>query len=174
MQKFIVIYFSHQGEVYNKDHFEVLKEGFTAHLAKEISSLLKSDLYEIRMVHPYPVSYKECLTLGQEDLQKNNPVELEKTKLDLKAFDGIILGYPIWFSSFPQPVKVFLNEHKDVIKDIYPFITSGGGTPAYSLDDLAFSCPKAHIHPALSLVGSSLDKDDEQIKNWLIKNNLIN
>lgn len=173
MDKYLVIYFSHAGEEYNNGHFEVLKEGFTAHVGKEISRLIKSDIYEIKMAHPYPASYQDCITLGQEDLNENKALELEKTTLDLIDYKGIILGYPIWFGTYPQPVRVFLNKHKDEIKSLYPFITSGGGSPAHSLEDLKRDVPKAKIYHALSLVGSSVYKDDELIKNWLIKNHII-
>jgi flavodoxin len=173
MKKFIVIYFSHQGEEFNHGHFEVLKEGFTAHLAKEITNLTNSKSYEIKMVHPYPVSYQRCIDLGQDDLQKNKQLELEETTLDLTAFDGIILGYPIWFGAYPQPVRVFLGQHKDEIKTLYPFITSGGGSPAHSLDDLNRDVPNATIFSPLSLKGSSVYEDDKLVKDWLIKNALI-
>lgn len=53
---------------------------------------------------------------------RDQSVPYKKTAICLRDFEGIILGYPNWWGSFPQIIKTFLLEADMAGKWIYPFL----------------------------------------------------
>ena len=57
---------------------------------------------------------------------KNSRPELGGEALNLKYYDVIFLGYPIWWNLCPRPVNTFLEKYDFSGKTVIPFATSGG------------------------------------------------
>ena len=62
--------------------------------------------------------------------------ELGGEPLDMKDYDIVFLGYPIWWDLCPRPVNTFLEKYDFSGKTVIPFATSGGSSIAHSVKQL--------------------------------------
>jgi hypothetical protein len=86
---------------------------------------------------------------------------------DLKQYDVILLGYPIWWYIEPMPVKTFVEDQDLSGKVILPFATSGGSDIAASVEDLRKTLPGAQVKTGL------LANMTGRIDDWLKENGLL-
>ena len=56
--------------------------------------------------------------------------------IELKDYDVVFLGYPIWWDLCPRPVNTFLEKYDFSGKTVIPFATSGGSSIAHSVRQL--------------------------------------
>lgn len=68
--------------------------------------------------------------------------ELGGEVLDLKNYDVVFLGYPIWWNLCPRPVNTFLEKYDFSGKTVIPFATSGGSSITNSVKQLKRLYPK--------------------------------
>ena len=73
---------------------------------------------------------------------ENSRPELGGDVLDLKDYDVVFLGYPIWWNLCPRPVNTFLEKYDFSGKTVIPFATSGGSSIANSVKQLKKLYPK--------------------------------
>ena len=62
--------------------------------------------------------------------------------VDIKDYDVILLGYPIWWNLCPRPVNTFLEKYDFSGKTVIPFATSGGSSITNSEKQLKKLYPK--------------------------------
>ncbi len=67
--------------------------------------------------------------------------EQEET-IDLKDYDVVFLGYPLWWDLCPRPVNTFLEKYDFAGKTVIPFATSGGSSITGSVKQLKKLYPK--------------------------------
>ena len=65
MSNILIVYFSHKGETYFPEGYRVVEKGNANIIAEKVQSLLNADIFEIRPVNKYPVSYKECCEVAK-------------------------------------------------------------------------------------------------------------
>jgi menaquinone-dependent protoporphyrinogen IX oxidase len=51
---------------------------------------------------------------------------LQPIKKDLSQYDLVIVGGPVWAGRISVPVRTFISQNKDKLKDVAFFYTSGG------------------------------------------------
>ena len=73
---------------------------------------------------------------------ENSRPELGGDVLDLKDYDVVFLGYPIWWNLCPRPVNTFLEKYDFSGKTVISFATSGGSSIANSVKQLKKLYPK--------------------------------
>ena len=122
MVKSLVVYFSRGDEEYAVGEVSV---GNTEILAKAIVERLGADEFKINPVTPYPKSYQECVDLATKELEDDaRPAYVGD--IDIKDYDTIFLGYPIWWGDLPMIVYTFLENHDFNGKTVIPFNTAEG------------------------------------------------
>lgn len=59
--------------------------------------------------------------------------ELEEISLNLAGYDRIIFGLPVWASTFTPPLKTFIEEKSEAIKEkrFCAFACQSGGGKGY-------------------------------------------
>ena len=62
--------------------------------------------------------------------------------IDLKDYDVVFLGYPLWWDLCPRPVNTFLEKYDFAGKTVIPFATSGGSSITGSVKQLKELYPK--------------------------------
>ena len=83
--------------------------------------------------------------------------------IDLKAYDEIILGFPIWWYVAPTIINTFLEKYDFSGKKIILFATSGGSGFGNTLQELQPSAPGAVI-----IEGRLLNRDNQkEIIEWV-------
>lgn len=153
MKKSLVVYFS--------------ATGTTKKVAQMIADVNGSDLYEIVPKVLYTKS-----DLNWMDKKSRSSVEMsdktirpaiEDNELDIKAYDEIILGFPIWWYVAPTIVNSFLEKYDFTGKKIVLFATSGGSSFGNTVKELQPSAPNAEF-----VEGRLLNNPDKQeIKKWV-------
>ena len=141
--------------------------GNTRGVAKQIHDKTGGDFFEIKKETPYPDDYKGTVDAGKQEKEQNMRPKLAGPLPDLKQYDVILIGYPIWWYIEPMPVKTFVEAQDLSGKIILPFATSGGSDIIASVADLRQTLPKARVKDGLlaNLTGG--------IDGWLKENGLV-
>lgn len=153
MSKKLVAYFSASGTT--KKVAEIAAEG------------AKADLFEIEPKIPYTKA-----DLDWMDKKSRSSVEMSDKKfrpeiigndIDLKEYDEIILGFPIWWYVAPTIINTFLEKYNFSGKRIILFATSGGSGFGNTLQELQPSAPEAVI-----IEGRLLNRvSQKEITEWV-------
>ena len=87
--------------------------------------------------------------------------ELDQQLESLDAYDIVILIYPNWLSSLPEPVLSFLDEYDFSGKTILPVATSQALGLGSGPEQIASACPDAIVAQGLSA------RDEEGLRVFL-------
>ncbi len=141
--------------------------GTTKKIAQMIAAASDSDLYEIVPKVLYTkgdlnwMDKKSRSSVEMSD--KTIRPEIEDNELDIKAYNEIILGFPIWWYVAPTIVNTFLEKYDFTGKKIILFATSGGSGFGNTVKELQPSAPNAEF-----VEGKLLNNPDKQeIKKWV-------
>lgn len=118
---------------------------------------------------PYSRKYNEVLKESRAELKENKVRPVKALKNDLKNFDVIFIGSPIWFGTYAPPVRSFMQQHDFSGKKLYFFCTHGKGGPGVFFKDMAKLTPKAVIGKGFSCYGTHTAKIAPKVKEWLKK-----
>lgn len=142
--------------------------GNTKRIAKLIQNKLNCDITEIETVVPYTGSYNSIVDQGQREVNSGYMPEIKKTDVDLKKYDKIILGSPVWWYTFAPAMKTFLHQNNLSDKDIYPFATNGGWI-GHTFEDFKKECKDANVHHSLNIRFNEdrLITSEKDISDWI-------
>jgi flavodoxin len=158
-QKILVVYFS--------------KTGNTREIANQLHKIVGGDIFEIQAVKSYPDDYEELKTVAKEELASKFKPPL-KTKIDnIGSYDLVFIGYPIWWGTFPAPVKTFLSEYDLSGKTIVPFCTHEGSGLGQSIADISELCPKSTLLEGAAIWGREVKNAQSNVSEWLRKISII-
>lgn len=141
--------------------------GVTAKAAKKLSEAVQADLYEIKPEVPYTRA-----DLNWMDKNSRSSIEMnDKTSCpaitgrvaDMKEYDIVFVGFPIWWYVAPTIINTFLESYDFSGKTIIPFATSGGSGMGQTNENLKPSCPKATLMPGKMLNGRL---SEDELKKW--------
>lgn len=172
--KILVAYFSRVGEEYG---LGVIKKGNTKIVAEIIAQKLGADLFEIKPVKNYPVSYDECTKIASREKSENARPELATRVENFADYDTVFVGSGIWWSDAPMCVYTFLESYDFSGKKIIPFVTHGGSGLGDIPQRFSLACPNAEILQGVAIRGVTAQKDFSETENkvsaWLKKLNLL-
>ena len=168
-KKILVAYFSRTGEEYGVG---VITKGNTAIVADAIAEITGGDKFEIKTAKPYPHDYRETTDIAKKEQQDNARPEIVGKPANLKDYDTVFLGYPIWWSDLPMAVYTFLENNDFNGKTIIPFCTSAGSYMTGKESRIADHAKGATVlNKGLGLPGR-LSQDDPktvkaEVEHWL-------
>lgn len=123
--------------------------GVTRHAAAALAQTAAADLFEIRPVVPYTnadlnwTDKKSRSTVEMKDMSFRPPMA-EKCP-NIRDYDVIFVGFPIWWYIAPTIINTFLESHDLSGKTIVPFATSGGSGMGRTVEHLKGSCPPSAV-----------------------------
>ena len=141
--------------------------GVTKKVAEMVAEAAGCDLYEITPRVPYTTA-----DLNWMDKKSRSSVEMsDKTirpeiagaKIDIAAYDEILIGFPIWWYVAPTIINTFLESHDFTGKKIILFATSGGSGFGKTVKELQPSAPGAEITEGRVLNRAT----KQQIADWV-------
>lgn len=104
--------------------------GKTKKAAQTLVKTLGADEFEIKAKIPYTQAdldwndnNSRCVKEWQD---KDSRPEICPPMPDMKQYDTIFIGYPIWWEASPNIIYTFLESYDFSSKTIVPFSTSGG------------------------------------------------
>ncbi len=155
MKKTLVAYFSHTGN--------------TREIAEQIHKNVGGNIFEVRAVKTYPDDYDAVVEEAKQELNSGYMPAL-KTKIeDITSYDVVFMGFPIWWSTFPAPVKAFLSEYEFSGKTIVPFRTHEGSGLGRSVADISRLCPKSTVLDGIAIRGRAVKTAHGKVSEWLRK-----
>lgn len=120
--------------------------GTTEKVANAITQRVNGKLYRITPATAYTSAdlnwNNKASRSSVEMADQNSRPALSGEALDLKDYNVIFLGYPIWWNVCPRPVNTFLEKYDFAGKTVIPFATSGSSSIANSVIILKKLYPK--------------------------------
>lgn len=126
--------------------------GITKDLAEKINNVVKGDLFEIVPEEPYTeqdldwTDDQSRSSIEMKDKPETRPEIAEKVE-NMKEYDLIYLGFPIWWYTAPKIINTFLESYDFSGKTIIPYATSGSSQYGDTNEDL-----KASLKPNTKLL----------------------
>lgn len=120
--------------------------GVTENLAKTLASVVNGDLHKIEAARPYTAAdldwhnAKSRSSLEMND-KKSRP-EIAATVANIKDYDVVYVGFPIWWYIAPTIINTFLERHDFSGKTVIPFATSGSSDVGETDKYLHASCSR--------------------------------
>jgi len=154
-KKILVAYFSHSGN--------------TREIANQIHKSMSGDIFEIQAVKPYPHDYDAVVKQAKQELDSGYKPALKTAIENIKSYDLVFIGYPIWWGTIPAPVKTFLSEYDLSGKTIVPFCTHEGSSLGRSVTDISKLCPKSNLRDGVAIWGRDVKTEQNTVPGWLEK-----
>jgi len=169
-KKILVVYFSRTGDNYSVGN---ISKGNTHIVADMIAEATGAETFEIKTVKSYPENYKECTVVAKKELADDARPELVTKVENMKDYDVIFMGYPIWWSDMPMAVYSFMESYDFSGKTIIPFCTSAGD----GLTGKESSIPKyangATVLQGIGIEGKRAQENPDsvrtEVRQWLTK-----
>jgi len=149
----LVAYFSHTGN--------------TREIANQIHKIVGGDIFEIQAVTTYPDDYDAVVQQARRELDSGYKPALKTKIKNIKSYDLVFIGYPIWWGTFPAPVKTFLSEDDLSGRTIVPFCTHEGSGLGRSVTDIAALCPHSTILDGLFVWGKNAKTAQNDVSAWV-------
>ena len=93
------------------------QSGNCEYIADQLKEALKADTLGIKPVEAYPDSgAKKFLWGGKAAIMAEKPV-LEEYQFDGDKYDLIIFGFPVWASNITPPIRTFIDDNREALKD---------------------------------------------------------
>ncbi len=133
--------------------------GTTKSVAKKLSKGVDGDLYQIKAVELYTsadLNYDNdnCRANTEQQDETSRPAIKNKVK-NIKKYDVIFLGYPIWWGKEPMIIRAFLESYNLEDKTVIPFCTSGGSGISGSMKGIRTYAKGAKVIKGKDLTDSS-------------------
>lgn len=143
--------------------------GNTKRIAELIKEKTRADIFEIELKKDYSVV--SAYTIGLVHASTGHMPQM-KNSIDIKDYDTIILGTPVWMFTIAPALRTFINNNSFEGKKVIPFCTDEGGK-GNCFEKIKELCEGAEISDSKEFVFVKNKKDEElknQIDEWL--NNL--
>lgn len=152
-QKVLVAYFS--------------ATGTTKGAAKKIKKASGGTLYRIKAAEPYTsadLGYdNDDCRANREQRDENARPEIKGKVKNIRKYDLIFVGYPIWWGKEPKIIKTFLESYNLKGKIIVPFCTSGGSGISGSMKGIKESAKGANVAAGKDLT----DLSYKNVEKWV-------
>ena len=123
--------------------------GVTAKVAETLSEAIGADLYEIEPEVPYTKEDLDWMDKqSRSTIEMSDPAsrpEIAAKRDNMKDYDTIFVGFPIWWYVAPTIINTFLESYDLTGKTIIPFATSGGSDIGKTNERLTPSCKGAKL-----------------------------
>lgn len=144
--------------------------GNTRNIAKQIARALRASIAEIRTVKTYPDDYDVLLGLGKREVETGYMPQILPLSVDISKYDTILIGTPIWWSSFAPAVKKMMSGNSWKGKKVYTFATYTE-TLGHVGGDFKKALRGAQVEPVFGIKyeDKKLATPIPEIKAWLSK-----
>ena len=146
--------------------------GHTKMIAKRIEEKLGCDILEIKPIIPYSTNYQTVVNKEQNNESSNKTPQIEKIDKDLKKYDEIIIGSPVWWYTIAPVIRTFLKQNDLSGKTIKPFATNAGWL-GQTFKEIKKLCPNSNVKEGMNIVFTEdYNKNElvtpiDEIDNWI-------
>ncbi|MCF0174048.1 MAG: hypothetical protein HUJ95_01790 [Bacteroidales bacterium] len=147
--------------------------GATKVVAEKIAETLGADIEAFDVDKPYDGNFQETIDRCLVERGENFVPAIVPIKADLKKYDVVFLGYPVWFGTYAPPVAALLKEYNLAGKKVVPFCTFGSGGLESSTADLKIAIPEAEVAPGYGVRNARLSAVDSELNRYFIENGWV-
>ena len=119
--------------------------GVTAKVAETLAEAIGADIFEIEPKVPYTEADLNWMDKkARSTIEMNDPAsrpEIAIKRDNMKDYDTIFVGFPIWWYVAPTIINTFLESYDFSGKTVIPFATSGGSGMGKTEAVLHALCP---------------------------------
>ena len=119
--------------------------GVTAKVAETLAEAIGADIFEIEPKVPYTEADLNWMEKNaRSTIEMNDPAsrpEIAVKRDNMKDYDTIFVGFPIWWYVAPTIINTFLESYDFSGKTVIPFATSGGSGMGKTEAVLHALCP---------------------------------
>lgn len=133
--------------------------GNTEEAAKQLAGKLGAELLKLETVKPMPKRFAAQILVGGGQVMMNRIPALKPLEKDVRAYDEVILGSPIWNGKCVPAINAFLQDPAAAARVTSLFFLSGGGQTEKGLAAITKKLPN------LKHTASLLDKKHEASRN---------
>ena len=136
-------------------------------LAQMAQQATGGDLFLIQTEETYPSDYRETTDAAKVEQNENARPALSSHVENMDQYDTVVLIYPNWWGTLPQPLYTFLEEYDFSGKTILPLCTHEGSRMGSSENAIAGICPDAVLLEGLSVRGSDAPSAQSEVEAWI-------
>ena len=143
--------------------------GVTKAVAGNLAEAVNADLFEIIPETPYTKAdlnwsnKKSRSSVEMQDPASRPPIANKIA--NIKDYDVVFLGFPIWWYVAPSIINTFLESYDFSGKIIVPFCTSGSSGVGKTAEGLKARCPSSVKWRPAKLLNGRVSK--EQLTDWV-------
>lgn len=120
--------------------------GTTKGAAQQLAEVTGGTLHEIKPEQPYTdadLDWRDKQSRSSVEMQDKSSRPAITDKLsNMKDYDVIYVGFPIWWYTCPTIINTFMEAYNFKGKTVIPFATSGGSSIKKACEDLKAAYPK--------------------------------
>ena len=156
--KVLVVYFSWSGHLQTMAHWIADETG--------------GDIVRVLAKEEYPEDYNETTDRAkkEQDDGVRPEITVDLTEEQLKKYDTVFFGFPVWWYDLPMPMWTFLEKVDLSGKTVIPFFShEGSSNGASSLTTLKNLAKGADVKSddALSIRGSKVADSESDVREWV-------
>lgn len=144
------------------------RTGNTRVIAGLLKRNLRADMQEILPAIPYPEDYLETVEMAREEHDGNILRSINTNLAQIRIYQTVYLGFPVWGTSVPSVIRTFLSTHDLKNMNIVPFITHGGYGIGDSMEVIKRSAPSALVSAPFVMEADQERRTMEKVKAWLM------
>ena len=180
----LVAYFSRVGNTVWEDGVDAVTSaslnvensefvGNAEYLARVAQEATDGDLFLIQTEETYPSDYRETTNVATEEQNDNARPALASHVENMDQYDTIVLIYPNWWGTLPQPLFTFLEEYDFSGKTILPLCTHEGSRMGRSEIAITELCPDAILLDGLAVRGSNASSAQSDVETWISNSGIL-
>lgn len=144
--------------------------GSTEKFAQEIAEVTNGDLLRLDPKVAYDNNinhYEEFANKAKKEKDTGFLPDIKKIP-DVSSYDYIFIGYPMWWYTYPQIIRTFINNTNLKGKIIIPFNTHEGSGDGGTYKELQDELKDSKVLMGLPIRGENMKYDQKgNIKEWL-------
>ncbi|MCR4925332.1 MAG: flavodoxin family protein [Clostridiales bacterium] len=144
--------------------------GNTEYVAKKIAQGMQDssevDIIRIEPVKAFPDQGSKKFIWGGKSAVMGEKPKLKPYEFDVEKYDRVIIGTPVWASTFAPPIRSFIHENPAIKeKKIAAFICFSGGGADKAIDKMKKYIAVENLEAELILVDpKDKTKDEDEAK----------
>ena len=145
--------------------------GVTAKVAETLAEAIGADIFEIEPKVPYTEADLNWMEKNaRSTIEMNDPAsrpEIAVKRDNMKDYDTIFVGFPIWWYQAPRIIETFLESYDFTGKTIHPFCTHEGSGLSQTERDIRVAAKGAVVTKGLAIHGSSVAQAKPALERWV-------
>lgn len=140
--------------------------GNTQLLAEMLKDIGGYDIYPITVTEQkYPSSYNDTISVARKEIKADARPAIEA--IDVSKYKSIILVYPLWWGTIPNPVATFLEGNDFSDKTVYLLATQGSSGFGSSVSDVEKLIPQAEVVKGISIYCDDIPNARAELMDWV-------